>query len=553
MIFRHVSSVFTLVLISSVAQLAYAAPPRLAVPSRSLASQAADVLTPPMGWTSWNHFACRSISETNMKAQAEAMVASGMRDLGYRYINIDDCWQSSRSANGIIQADPQKFPSGMKALADFMHARGLKLGLYTDRGLKTCEHRPGSFGHEDQDAKTYAAWGIDYLKEDNCFLPTPKPPAIQSYEKMFSALKAAGRPIVLSLCNWGEENVWNWGAKFGNLWRTNGDIRDEWASLLTNFDLNLRHASKAHPGGWNDPDGLEIGNGGMTAVEYQTQMNLWALSAAPLMAGNDLTKMDAKTLELLTNRDVIAVDQDLAGRQGTLVEDAGRGLEIYSKPLSEPGARAVVVLNRSSSPRSGSVRFSTLGLEDSASVRDLWSKQTAVVLDRLIAIKSLAPHASQMFRVEGQTKQLPAGFLYLSDLGFESQSIGWGRGLKRDRSIDGHALSLNGKTYTKGLAAHADSELLLQLDRSQCLRFSGEVGVDDEVKGQGRVVFQVWGDDQKLFETATMRAGDNRQVVSINIAGIARLRLVALATGSEIRLGHADWADAKIECKTGPR
>ena len=326
-------------------------------------------LTPPMGWNSWNHFAC-NVSESLIRETADAMVSSGMRDAGYRYVVIDDCWQVSRDASGTIVADPQRFPHGIKALADYVHSKGLKFGIYTDAGTKTCQGRPGTLGFEERDARTYAAWGVDYVKEDWCNaagLVAPK-----QYEKFRRALDRTGRPIVLSICEWGSNQPWEWAPRVGNLWRTTDDIGDNWPSMLSNLDQSAQHYTVARPGAWNDPDMLEIGNGGMSADEYRAHMSLWAMQAAPLIAGNDLRTMSAETKEILTNAEVIAVDQDSLGAQGILVSSGPPERQVWSKPLRD-GSRAVVVLNRSTTPDSITVSFARAGIHrDSATVRDLW-------------------------------------------------------------------------------------------------------------------------------------------------------------------------------------
>jgi alpha-galactosidase len=252
--------------------------------------------TPPMGWNSWNKFGC-NVSEDLIRQIADAMVKSEMKDAGYQYVVIDDCWQVSRDKNGNIVADPQRFPSGIKALADYVHGLGLKFGIYSDAGSKTCAGRPGGLGHEYQDALQYAAWGVDYLKYDWC--NTTSQDAQASYANIRNALTASGRPIVLSICEWGTAKPWLWGkAVGGNLWRTTGDINDKWETkkkeplgMLDILDLQEGLESFAGPGHWNDPDMLEVGNGGMTTPEYQAHFSLWSILAAPLMAGNDLRNM----------------------------------------------------------------------------------------------------------------------------------------------------------------------------------------------------------------------------------------------------------------------
>jgi alpha-galactosidase len=343
------------------------------------ASPAGLALSPPMGWNSWNKFGC-NVSERLIRETADAMVQSGMKDAGYQYVVIDDCWQVSRDAQGNIVPDPQRFPSGMKALADYIHGLGLKFGIYSDAGSKTCEKRPGSLGHEYQDARQYAAWGVDYLKYDWCNTTTQD--ARASYALMRAALNASGRPIVLSICEWGQAKPWLWGREVGgNLWRTTGDIMDRWdgrekysLGMLQILDLQAGLEGSAGPGHWNDPDMLEVGNGGMTDNEYRSHFSLWAILAAPLFAGNDLRSMRAEIRNILTNQEVIAVDQDALGKQGSRVRKNG-DLEVWVRQLQN-GNRALVLLNRGSAESEISVDWSELGYPHHlpARVRDLWQK-----------------------------------------------------------------------------------------------------------------------------------------------------------------------------------
>ena len=325
--------------------------------------------TPPMGWNSWNHFGC-DVSAQLIKETADAIVASGMRDAGYRYVVIDDCWQVARDRGGRIVADSARFPGGMKPLADYVHAKGLKFGLYTDAGRRTCQGRPGTYGSEELDARTYAEWGVDYVKEDWCNAEGLDAPT--QYAKFRDALAKSGRPIVFSICEWGSHRPWTWGPKTGNLWRTTGDISDYWASMIGRVDLNTQYAQSAGPGSWNDPDMLEIGNGGMTDDEYRAHFSLWAMMAAPLMAGNDLRTMSATTRDILTNKEVIGVDQDSLGAQGMIVEEPGPDLQVWSKPLAD-SARAVVLLNRSALQTAISAPWWSLRIHGTAKVRDLWT------------------------------------------------------------------------------------------------------------------------------------------------------------------------------------
>ncbi len=342
--------------------------------------------TPPMGWNSWNIFH-ENINETQIKQIADAIVTSGMRDAGYIYLNLDDNWMAtSRDANGKLRADPTRFPSGMKALGDYIHSNGLKFGIYGDRGLRTCHHYhagpqgtgSGSYGKEQLDANTFAEWGVDYLKYDNCD-PAPNSNQQRDYEKMRDALANCGRDIVFSICAWGYQS---WMPSTGNLWRTTGDITDKWdngndwfVGIINAIDKNAEYASVAGPGGWNDPDMLEIGNGGCTIEEYRTQMSMWCIMAAPLIAGHDVRKMSQEIKDILLNKEVIAINQDSAGIQGTRVK-AANGLEVWCKPMGSINGtkKAVALLNRNQSAKDITVNFSDIGFSDTVTVRDLWAK-----------------------------------------------------------------------------------------------------------------------------------------------------------------------------------
>jgi alpha-galactosidase len=340
------------------------APVLRSVPDNGLAR------TPPMGWNSWNLFQGK-INDRTVREIADAMVKSGMRDAGYVYVNIDDTWEGVRDARGFLQSN-HKFPD-MKALADYVHSRGLKLGIYSSPGPRTCAGYPGSYGHEEQDAGTFAAWGVDYLKYDWCsagnIYSDAKLQAV--YQKMGFALQSTGRPIVFSLCEYGRGGVERWGSGVGgNLWRTTDDIRDEWSSMIANVEKQAPAAPYAVPGHWNDPDMLEIGNGHMTDDEYRTHMSLWALVAAPLLAGNDIRNMTQATKDILLNRDVISVDQDPLGKQASPRRDGD--LEAWVKPLSD-GSVAVGVVNLGPAAKAAVVRASDLGLAGAARARDLWA------------------------------------------------------------------------------------------------------------------------------------------------------------------------------------
>lgn len=338
----------------------------------SLSAQDKIAVTPPMGWNSWNHFAER-VDDATIRSTADALVSTGMRDAGYVFVNIDDTWQGERDANGLIHPN-DRFPN-MKALADYVHSKGLKLGIYSGPGPKTCAQFEGSLGHEEQDAQTYAQWGIDYLKYDWCQQPPQSVDQMKAaYTKMHDALKKAGRPIVLSLCQYGWHKVWEWGPSVGgNLWRTTGDITDRYSSMAE-IGFNQNGLEKfAGPGHWNDPDMLEVGNGGMNEDEYRTHFSLWAILAAPLIAGNDVTRMTPYTVEILTNREIIAVDQDPLGKQGSRVAQEGP-FEVWMKPMQD-GSKVVGLFNRQRTTEQITANLAQIGIRGEAAVRDLWLKK----------------------------------------------------------------------------------------------------------------------------------------------------------------------------------
>ena len=361
--------------------------------------------TPPMGWNTWNHFACH-IDEALIRASADAIVESGMRDAGYRYVNIDDCWQGERDAGGALQANPQHFPGGIPALADYVHARGLKLGIYATPGSHTCANLSGTYpghlgslGHEEQDARTFAAWGVDYLKYDWCGADKDGLTEIPAFTQMSAALRATGRPVVYSLSEYGQGKPWLWGGSAGaNLWRTTPDIVDLWGRVPAILVKQVPITGYARPGAWNDPDMLEVGNGGMTDDEYRTHFSMWAVLNAPLLAGNDVRSMTDATKAILLNREVIAVDQDWGGTAGFRLRDDGTA-EVWEKPMSD-GSVVAALLNLGEQPADIAVTAAELGLPAASTyrARDLWAHA-----DRTIgaAIQANVPrHALVMYRID---------------------------------------------------------------------------------------------------------------------------------------------------------
>jgi alpha-galactosidase len=360
-------------------------------------------LTPPMGWNSWNKFGC-DVSETLIKEIADAMVSSGMKDAGYEYIIIDDCWQVGRDDQGNIIPDPKRFPSGMKALGDYIHSKGLKFGIYSDAGTKTCQRRPGSRGYEFQDARTYAEWAVDYVKFDWCYTTTQNAKA--SYKLMRDAIYQAGRPMVFSLCDWGWSKPWLWAKDVGHLWRATDDIMDCWdceddrnnGGFTVLLDRVADLYSYSGPDHWNDPDMLEVGNSGLTVSESRAHFSLWCILAAPLIAGNDLRNMSQETIEILTNKEAIAVDQDSLGKQGIKVRDDG-DFEVWVKKLAD-GSRAVVLFNRSLENKKMTVKWEEMGYPGhlKAKVRDLWQHKEVGDFKKSYSV-DVPPHDVVMVRV----------------------------------------------------------------------------------------------------------------------------------------------------------
>jgi len=352
--------------------------------------------TPPMGWNSWNHFSCQ-IDENMIKETADALVSTGLAKLGYKYVNIDDCWaEIARDSKGNLVPKKSTFPSGIKALADYVHGKGLKLGIYSDAGYLTCSKTmPGSLGHEENDAKTFASWGIDYLKYDNCNNDGSKPTV--RYPVMTRALMKAGRPIFFSLCEWGDMHPALWGAQVGNSWRTTNDISDTWESMVSRADMNEVYAELARPGGWNDPDMLEVGNGGMTKEEYIVHFSIWAISKAPLLIGCDVRNATKETMEIIGNTEVIAVNQDPHGVQAKKVRMEG-DLEIWAGPLSSYRV-ALVLLNRGPSSNPITAQWDDIGIPPNSVVeaRDLWERKT--LKERFVGnlTASVDSHACKMY------------------------------------------------------------------------------------------------------------------------------------------------------------
>ena len=362
----------------------------LGVPSDGLAP------TPPMGWNSWNRFG-PFISERLVLETADAMIKSGMRDAGYGYVVIDDAWQESvRDDAGDLVENRWAFPHGLGWLADRLHERGMRFGLYTDAGTRTCQGYPGSLGNEVRDAKRFAEWKVDFMKVDWCHTEGLR--GRTTYPKWAEAIKGSGRPMILSISEWARDRPWEWAGSVGHMWRTTADIADTWDSITGIADGQVDLHPFAGPDRWNDPDMLEVGNGGMTDDEYRSHFSLWAILAAPLMAGNDLRSMSSETRAILTAPEVIAVDQDPLGRQGRRVQKEA-ATEVWARELAD-GGYGVLLLNRGSAPINIRVIWADIGMTGSRSarVRDLWARVDLGDHDASYE-RTLAPHACALLKV----------------------------------------------------------------------------------------------------------------------------------------------------------
>jgi alpha-galactosidase len=503
--------------------------------------------TPPMGWNQWNAFGC-NVTDALVRATADKFVSAGLQAAGYQYVNIDDCWMTrNRDGAGNLVPDPAKFPNGIRAVADYVHSKGLKLGIYSSAGTATCAGFPASLNREQQDANLWASWGIDYLKYDNC--NNQGVDAQTRYQRMHDAIQATGRPMVYSITEWGSSTpkVWTWGTPIGHLWRTTGDINDSFGSMLSIYKANVVLSGFAGPGHWNDPDMLEIGNGHMTDTEYRSHFTLWSMMAAPLIIGTDLRNASTVTLNILGNRDVIAIDQDTRGVQAREVRSSG-GLHVLSRPLSN-GDFAVALFNENASTATISTNPSEAGLPSSSSYRlfDLWTKATTTTSGTISA--SVPAHGTVVFRVTPGTS---SGSTFVSDMTWQASTNGWGP-VERDRSNgeqaggDGRTLTIAGTTFAKGIGAHAASTIDVSL-AGRCSTFTADVGVDAEVGTNGSVTFSVLGDGTTLTTTPVLRGGQAAQHLSVNVSGRNTLRLAVGNGGDNINFDHADWGNAQLTC-----
>lgn len=527
--------------------------------------------TPPMGWNSWNRFA-KEINEDLIKEIADAMVASGMRDAGYEFLVLDDAWLApERDENGRLWGDPDRFPGGMKALGDYIHGKGLKYGIYQDRGHSTCQQLPGSFEHEAVDMATFAEWGVDYLKLDSCFAENNGRRTTDDYRIYKEAIIKAGRPIVLSMSDFGNGG-WAWGGKdIGHLWRTSGDIRSNMGSVYNCAETSAGD-SRSHPafnglwqfaglGHWNDPDMLQVGNL-PEAIQDRAHFSLWCILAAPLMAGNDLRSMTDVVRDTLTAPEVIAVNQDPRAIQGYKVHIDGP-LEVYNKPLHD-GATAVLLLNKGARAADITVDWKSIGLSGRQPVRDLWARKDLGSFKDSFTASDLPQHGTMLIKVgKPGSKLVPVaeplaeekytvtrnGDTYLSDLCYI-----WKKGgapPKSDTNIEDGKIVIQGTEYAKGLGFKTNNAVIYKLNR-RANRFQAIVGFDDAHTGEGggrfRLLNEDWFGRDVLFDSGKMAAGAPPQTIDVDIRHVDCLYLEFMSDKGRRERSDAlgNWANARV-------
>ena len=520
-------------------------------------------LTPPMGWNSWNAFEAK-IDESKIKAIADAMVSSGMRDAGYTYLVLDDGWMAKdRDREGNLVADSVKFPAGMKAIGDYIHSKGLKFGIYECRGYLTCQTLPGSFKHEKADMNSFASWGVDYIKLDACYAEKNGRLSSEDLRIYHDAIEETGRPMILSISDFGN-GAWAWGGKeFGQLWRTSGDISASIESAY--FCANTSGGSEstdpgfnglwqfAGPGHWNDPDMLQVGNLANDA-ENKAHFSLWCMLNAPLMAGNDLRAMSDTVQNILTANEVIAINQDSRGLQGYKVYEKG-DVEIYNKPLAD-GTTAVLLLNKGAATTNITVNWKLIGLKGRQHVRDLWEQKDLGTFKDSYTAHSLSQHGHELIKVGTPggrllpgPKPVPiekysitkSGATILTDIYYIMKT---GDAPKIDKNHQGAAISINGVKYRKGLGCKTESRIMYKLN-GKADRFQAIVGIDDAYSGTESATFRVLNEDKfgnrALFASGKMSKGSPVVSIDIDVKGLEFIQLEFI--GNEV---IGDWVNPKI-------
>jgi hypothetical protein len=522
--------------------------------------------TPPMGWNSWNAFEAK-IDEVKIREIADIMVSSGMRDAGYTYLVLDDGWMAkNRDSSGNLVADPVKFPGGMKAIGDYIHGKGLKFGIYECRGYLTCQGLPGSFEHEQADMNSFASWGVDYIKLDACYAEKNGRLSTEDFQIYHDCITKTGRPMVLSISDFGN-GAWAWGGKeYAQLWRTSGDIYPWIESVY--FCANTSGGSQsshpgfnglwqfAGPGHWNDPDMLQVGNL-RNAAENRSHFSLWCMLAAPLMAGCDLRSMSDTIKGILTAREVIGVNQDTRGHQGYKVFENG-GKEIYNKPLSD-GTTAVLFLNKDSLEADLTVTWEQIGLNGKQPVRDLWEQKDLGDFTGSFTAKGLSQNGLILIRV-GQKggKPVPgptpvplekysitrSGPTSLRDIYYIMKS---GDAPMLDHNHAGGPLSIGDVRYDRGLGCKTESRIMYKLN-GNATRFQASAGIDDAYDGNETARFRVLIEDafgnRPIFDSGKMLKGSKAVDIDIDVKGIEFILLEF--RGKEV---IGDWIDPRVQSK----
>ncbi|WP_271898537.1 NPCBM/NEW2 domain-containing protein [Candidatus Phyllobacterium onerii] len=530
---------------------------------------------PPMGWNAWNTFQC-NVSETMILEIADTIVKNGMANAGYNYINLDDCWEGkSRDKNGKPTTN-DKFPSGIKSLAEKIHAKGLKIGIYTSFGAVTCQNYFGSAGYEEIDAKTYAEWGIDYVKYDDC--SGPKDHARAAI--MRDALARTGRNMSYSIHIFDTES--NYDEKgdrpqldipgLAHMSRVADDVTDvfdnrrsdhqspELKSVMRVLELGAAVAGYATPGFWNDFDMLEVGKLPQPE-ENKTHFAMWAMMASPLLAGNDIRTQTPETLKTLTNKDIIAVNQDPLNIQAVQVREDTAGLQVWNKPLVAMGERAVALLNRSAQPAKITVAWTDLGLEAGpAKLRDLSSQKDLGTFDKEYSA-TIPSHGVLVLKVQGKEFAFPKGESALSDRPWVYHINGWGPAERNmsngeDKAGDGSRLNVGGTEFAKGFGVASRSHLYFR-PGGKCTQLSVSVGVDKQYfskppsdrKGYGNVAFEIWGDGNLLANSGVMTPNDQSKLLKVDLREVQTLRLFVKPGDDYKSFDYADWVNPVIECQ----
>ncbi|MDF3068353.1 MAG: alpha-galactosidase [Polyangiaceae bacterium] len=500
---------------------------------------------PPMGWNGWTTFECAvDLDEGKVRKMADALVDSGMQTAGYTYVNLDRCWGDQRNEAGDLVLDSARLPNGITALASELHERGFKLGFH--RYSSACSNL--SSGREAADAKTYAAWGIDFLKLVSC--TSSSAPDTHGATAMAAALRDSGRSMVLSLAMPPHQE---WMPDIAHMSRTGPPIAGNWTSILSQLDATAPLAAYVRPGAFNDPDLLVAGVGGLSEAEQRAHFSLWSILSAPLLASNDLTAMPEATRRILTHPDLIAINQDPLGLQGALIRREG-DLEVYAKPVAECGARAVVLLNRGDSELSTTLTWEELWLSPgSARVRDLWAQEDLPSDGRTVQL-AVEAHDVRVLKITGVEPPVAGagGEIRLGDASFTYETNGYGP-VERNATVgeqpegDGQRMRMRGRAFADGLGVHPPSLLLFRL-AGRCTRFTAQVGIDDESLGQGSAVFQVWSDGEKLFDSGIVTGETPPRQVDVLLHDRMDLRLFVGTTGDGFAHDHSDWAEARLYC-----